>query len=54
MRTLHQIVPMFMLIQFLVVLVALVAAMLLADPQVALPARQSSRREKGSAHDRLV
>jgi hypothetical protein len=33
MSVLHQMVPMFFLIQFVVVLVALIAAMLLADPQ---------------------
>jgi hypothetical protein len=33
MSVLHQMVPMFFLVQFVVVLVALIAAMLLADPQ---------------------
>jgi hypothetical protein len=40
----HQVVPMFFLIQFIVVLVALVAAMLMADSQFSLPPRKSSRR----------
>ena len=43
MNALHQIVPMFLLIQFVVVLVALVSAMLLAEPQYLLPTRRSSR-----------
>jgi hypothetical protein len=44
MSALHQVVPMFLLIQFVVVLVAIVAAMLLADPQYSLPAQRASRR----------
>jgi hypothetical protein len=44
MSALHQMVPMFFLIQFVVVLVALVVAMLLADLQFSLPARKSSHR----------
>jgi hypothetical protein len=44
MSALHQMVPMFFLIQFVVVLVALVVAMLLADSQFSLPARKSSHR----------
>ena len=44
MSTLHQMVPMFLLVQFVVVLVALTAAMLMADPQFSLPTRKSSRR----------
>jgi hypothetical protein len=35
-----QLVPMFMLIQFVVVLAALVVAMVFADPQLALPTRK--------------
>jgi hypothetical protein len=44
MIALHHIVPMFMLFQFVVVLVALIAATRLADPQLSLPSRKSSRR----------
>jgi hypothetical protein len=44
MGTLHQVVLMFFLIQFLVVLVALIAATRLADPQCSFPTRKSSRR----------
>lgn len=44
MSVIHQMVPMFFLIQFAVVLVTLIAAMLWADPQFSLPARKSSRR----------
>jgi hypothetical protein len=44
MSTLHQMVPMFFLVQFVVVLAALVAAMVFADPQFSLPATKSSRR----------
>ena len=44
MSALHQMVPMFFVIQFVVVLVALVASMLLAEPQFSLPARRSFRR----------
>jgi hypothetical protein len=43
MSVLHQMVPIFFVIQFVVVLVAMVAAMLLADPQYSLPAGKSSR-----------
>jgi hypothetical protein len=43
MSALHQVVPMFLLIQFVVVLVALVSAMVLADRQYSIPARKSSR-----------
>jgi hypothetical protein len=39
MRALDLIVPVFFAIQFVVVLVAVVSAMLLADPEVSLPAR---------------
>lgn len=46
MHALHSVVPMFMLIQFFVVLAALVSAMLFADPQATLPAQQASRRER--------
>jgi hypothetical protein len=44
MSALHQMVPMFFLIQFVVVLVALIAATRMADPQLSLPSRKSSRR----------
>jgi len=44
MTTLHQMAPMFFLIQFLAVLLALVAATRLADPQFKLHTRKSSRR----------
>jgi hypothetical protein len=40
MSALHQVVPMFMLIQFVVVLAALVVAMVFADPQLSLPTRK--------------
>ena len=43
MGTLHHLAPMFFLIQFLVVLLALVAATRLADPQFSLRHRKSSR-----------
>ncbi len=42
MSALHQMVPMFFLIQFVVVLVALTVAMLWADPQCSVPARKIS------------
>ena len=42
MSALHQIVPMFFLIQFVVVLIALTVAMLWADPQRLVPARKDS------------
>jgi hypothetical protein len=48
---LHQMVPMFFLIQFVVVLVALVVAMLLADSQFSLPAKKSSRRRMAHVLD---
>jgi hypothetical protein len=44
MSTLNQMAPMFLLVQFLVVLLALVAATRLADPQFSLRTRKSSRR----------
>ncbi|HMD85188.1 MAG TPA: hypothetical protein VKO18_10880 [Terriglobia bacterium] len=44
MSALHQIIPIFLLIQFVVVLVALIAATRMADPQLSLPTRKSSRR----------
>ena len=40
----HQLVPMFMLIQFLVVLAGLVAGTRLGDPQFLFRARKPSRR----------
>ena len=45
MSALHLMVPMFFAIQFVVVLVAMVSAMMLADPQVSLPARKPSRSD---------
>ena len=44
MSALQQLVPVFMVIQFIVVLVGLVAAMVFADPEVSLPTRKPSRR----------
>jgi hypothetical protein len=44
MSALHLIVPMFLAIEFVLVLLALVAAKLFADPQVSLPTRKSSGR----------
>jgi hypothetical protein len=44
MSALHQLVPVFMLVQFMVVLVALIAAARLADPQLSLSTRKSFRR----------
>jgi hypothetical protein len=44
MSTLHHMAPMLFLLQFLVVLTALVAATRLADPQVKLRHRKSSGR----------
>lgn len=44
MNALHQMVPMFVLIQFVVVLVALVVAMVFADPQLSLPTRKAPQR----------
>jgi nitrogen fixation/metabolism regulation signal transduction histidine kinase len=51
MSVLHQMVPMFFLIQFVVVLVALVVAMLFADSQFSLPARKSCRRATSHVFD---
>jgi hypothetical protein len=45
MSALHLMVPMFFAIQFVLVLVAMVATMMFADPQVYLPARKPSRRD---------
>jgi len=45
MSALQLIVPMFLAIQFVLVLVALVSALLFAGPPAALPARQPSRRD---------
>jgi len=42
MSALHQMVPMFFLIQFVVVLIALAVAMLWADPQCLVPSRKVS------------
>jgi len=41
MNALHQMVPMFFLIQFFVVLIALTVAMLWADPQCSVPPRKN-------------
>lgn len=46
MSTLNQMAPMFLLIQFLVLLLALVAATRLADPQFSLRTGKSFRRAK--------
>jgi hypothetical protein len=43
MSALHHLVPIFMMIQFIVVLIALIAATRMADPQLSLPTRKSSR-----------
>jgi hypothetical protein len=40
MSALHQMVPMFFLIQFVMVLIALTVAMLWADPQCSVPAKK--------------
>jgi len=45
MIAMHLMVPIFLAIQFVLVLLALVSAMLFADPQVALLACRSSRRD---------
>jgi len=47
MSALHLLVPIFFLIQFVLVLLALVSAMLLADPQIALSVYQPSHRDRG-------
>ncbi|MFZ0961189.1 MAG: hypothetical protein WAO35_09815 [Terriglobia bacterium] len=44
MSMLHQIAPVFLLIQFLVVLAALIAATRFADPQISLPRKKLFRR----------
>lgn len=44
MSTLHQIAPVFFLMQFLVVLMALIAATRMADPQLSLPSKKLFRR----------
>jgi hypothetical protein len=46
MSVLHLMVPIFLAIEFVLVLVALLSAMLFADPQVALLANKSSRCER--------
>jgi len=43
MRILNQIIPMFLLIQFLVVLTSLLAALLLANPEVSRPSTMLAR-----------
>jgi hypothetical protein len=48
MDTVQQIAPMFLLIQFLVVLLALVAATRLADPQISNRWRNSSSAKRAS------
>ncbi len=50
MSALHLIIPIFLAIQFVLVLVAMVSAMLFADPQVAVPARNACRRDDPSTH----
>jgi hypothetical protein len=44
MSALQQLVPMFFVLQFIVVLVALAAAMVLADPELSLVTRRPARR----------
>jgi len=44
MSAVHQLVPMIILVQFAVVLMAIVTAMLMADPNCSIPTRKSSRR----------
>lgn len=44
MSALHQMIPILFVIQFVLVLLALVAAMLFAEPQALLPVRKSPRR----------
>ena len=44
MSALQQLVPMFFVLQFIVVLVALAAAMIFADPELSLAARRPPRR----------
>ena len=44
MSALQQLVPVFFVFQFIIVLVGLVVAMVFADPQVAVPSMRSSRR----------
>jgi uncharacterized membrane protein len=51
MSALHEMVPMFLLIQFVVVLVALVVAMLFADSQFSLPAKRSRHRATSRVFD---
>ena len=48
MDTVQQIAPMFLLVQFLVVLLALVAATRLADPQISNRWRNSSSAKRPS------
>ena len=47
MSALHLLVPIFFVIQFVVVLLALVSTMLFADPQMAFSVYQPSRRDRG-------
>ena len=51
MSALHEMVPMFFLIQFAVVLLALVVAMLFSDSQFSLPARKSRRHATSHVFD---
>jgi len=51
MSALHQMVPMFFMIQFVVVLVALVASMLFAGPEFSLPAGKSPRRVRAGTRE---
>ena len=44
MSALHQIVPIFLLLQFFVILGGLAMAMLFAAPETLLPSRKTSRR----------
>ena len=44
MSTLQQMVPLFLMIEFVLVLVAMVCAMLFADPELSIPTGKTSRR----------
>jgi hypothetical protein len=46
MRTLHVMVPVFFTIQFVVVLLAMAAAMAFADPRAGIPTRRTFRRNQ--------
>ena len=50
MSALHLIIPIFLAIEFVLVLIALVSAMLFAAPQSAVPARNACRCHNPSTH----